>query len=119
MFLRSAVTQNYENLRKGEKYTNYLNLWIHAPISVEGLSAQDLVIVEEEQELHYSQNGGNDRSGMVNVVFDDEPDEQNRGDQEQDGSDHCVDLFQVVRGQREEVEDEQNDVDNNANKVQS
>ena len=86
---------------------------------VEGLAAQDLQVVEEEQELHDDQDGGNDQSGVLDAVLNDVPDQKDRSDQEENGGHERNDLLQLVGSQRQEVQDKDNNVDDHEDKVQA
>jgi len=86
---------------------------------VQGFSAQDLEIVEEEKELDDDQDGGNDHSSVIHVVLNNEPNQKDWSNQEKNGSNQRDDLFQLVWREAEDVEDEQDNVDNDKDEVQA
>ena len=83
------------------------------------LSLQDLQIVQEQNEQHANQDRSSDETLGLDVVLNQPPDQQDDCDQKQNGADHGIQTLQLVDGQIEEVQKEENDVDDQDHKVQT
>lgn len=98
-------------------------------------SLEDLQVPEEQEKLDNDKGSAGDEVSAGSVDFDDEPDHEDGSNQEQQGADHGVDSFlkcgRMLSGTLEvvaykppgsdvqEVEHEEHDVDDNADKVES
>lgn len=111
---------------KYRKRANLINSYFRSCIKsgtnsllVEAFAAQDLQVVEEENELDHNQDSGDDESSVLHIVDHNVPYEEDGGDEEEDGGHKRVDLLQLVGGELNKVEDEEDNVDYDADKVES
>jgi len=86
--------------------------------SVGGLALQDLYVPEEEEELGDDQGRGSDHEVAVLVVHDQVPDEEDGGNQEENRTNHRVDLLHSPDGNVEHVDHIEHNVDDQDDKVQ-
>ena len=82
-------------------------------------SLEDLHIPEEQKEHHYQQNRRGNRRRLIAVVRDDEPDHETSCDKEQNTADNGEETLHSELVDVEEVDDEENDIDNDDDKVET
>lgn len=82
-------------------------------------SAKDLEVIQEQNELDDDQDGCDNQASVVDTVAEYEPDQQARGNQEENGSYQGNDLFQLVRSERQKVQDKEDYVHNHEDKIQT
>lgn len=86
---------------------------------VRGFSLENLEIPQEQEELNDDESRTCDEPSALGVDFDEEPDDEDRGDEEENGAHDGVDSLQSPGADVEEVQDEQDDVNDDTDEVES